>query len=48
MGWPRFSAVPCKNYYNFANFGDCADKVRAMGYNGNEIWWGCSNIDYKK
>ncbi|HTO62726.1 MAG TPA: hypothetical protein VMM15_15870 [Bradyrhizobium sp.] len=48
MGWPRFSAVPCRNYYNFANYTDCVDKVKTMGYNGNEIWWGCSNIDYKK
>jgi hypothetical protein len=48
MGWPRFSAVPCRNLLNFANYGDCADKVRAMGWTGNDIWWYCSNVDFKK
>jgi hypothetical protein len=48
MGWPRFSAVPCRNVAHFASYVDCADKVRAAGWTGNDIWWYCSNIDYKK
>jgi hypothetical protein len=47
MGWPRFSAVPCRNYYNFANYAACADKIRAMGWRDNDVWWYCSNLGLK-
>jgi hypothetical protein len=48
MGWPRFSAVPCRNVVHFTSYVDCANKVLAAGWNGNDVWWYCSNIDYKK
>jgi hypothetical protein len=47
MGWPRFSAVPCKNVLNFKNYADCADKVSAMGWTGTDIWLYCSNLGLK-
>jgi hypothetical protein len=42
------AAVPCRNVLNFASYGDCADKVRAMGWTGNDVWWYCSDVDFKK
>jgi hypothetical protein len=47
MGWPRFSAVPCKNVLNFSNYAECANRVRAMGWTGNDSWWYCSNLGLK-
>lgn len=46
MSW-RFSAVPCRNVLNFPNYAACGDKVRAMGWRENDIWWYCSNLGLK-
>jgi len=46
MSW-RFSAVPCRNVLNFPNYAACGDKVRAIGWRENDIWWYCSNLGLK-
>lgn len=45
-GWGG-TAVPCRNYYNFANVNDCHSKLLSLGWDNNALAWYCTNLGLK-